>query len=84
MRLRYRATNAEPGGLRLAGRNWKIALYFAAVTLLIAYGLYNYHRAQPLDEERIEHCNELVSGMPEATEEEINQSINTFVDCLKQ
>jgi len=68
----------------VTARSWKIALYFVAMTLLIAYGLYNYHRAQPPDEEQIARCNERVNGMPESTEEEINKSINTFLDCLRE
>jgi hypothetical protein len=68
----------------VAARSWKIVLYFAAMIVLIAWGLYNYHRAQPPDEEQIARCNERVSGMPESTEAEINRSINTFLDCLRE
>ena len=58
---------------------------FILLTLLmgtLTYVLYMYRVSQPPDQERIEYCNELVSEMPESTEEEINRSINTFLDCL--
>ena len=35
------------------------------------------------DEEQIERCNELVSQMPETNQQEINRSINTFLECLE-
>ena len=57
-------------------------LYLMLLVGLLTWLLYNYHRSRPLDEERIEYCNELVSGMPERNEDEINQSINRFTDCL--
>ena len=59
--------------------------HFILLTLLmgtLTYVLYMYRVSQPPDQEQIEHCNELVSQMPERTEEEINRSINTFLDCL--
>ena len=57
-------------------------LYLTLIVGLLAWLLYNYHRSRPLDEERIAYCNELVSQMPERNQDEINQSINRFTDCL--
>ena len=57
-------------------------LYLTLMVGLLTWLLYNYHRSRPLDEGRIEYCNELVSAMPERNEDEINQSINRFTDCL--
>ena len=58
---------------------------FIGLTVLVGlftYALYRYHDSQPPDQQQIERCNELVSQMPERNEEEINRSINTFLDCL--
>jgi hypothetical protein len=58
---------------------------FICLTLLVGlftYMLYRYHESQPPDQQQIERCNELVSQMPERSEEEINRSINTFLECL--
>jgi len=57
-------------------------LYLTLIVGLLAWLLYNYQRSRPLDEERIAYCNELVSQMPERNQDEINQSINRFTDCL--
>ena len=62
----------------------KTIIYLTLLTGLLTYLLYNYHRSQPPDQEQIERCNELVSQMPERTEEEINRSINRFTDCLAE
>ena len=64
--------------------NKKIIIYLTLLTGLLTYVLYNYHRAQPPDQAQIERCNELAKGMPENTEEEINQAINRFTDCLAE
>jgi len=59
---------------------------FIYLTLLVGaftYLLYRYHESQPPDQQQIERCNELVSQMPESNEEEINRSINTFLECLE-
>ena len=57
-------------------------LYLILIVGLLIWMLYNYYRSRPLDEERIAYCNELVSQMPERNQDEINQSINRFTDCL--
>ncbi|HHH43933.1 MAG TPA: hypothetical protein ENK49_07335 [Gammaproteobacteria bacterium] len=57
-------------------------IYLTLIVGVLTWLLYNYHRSGPLDEERIEYCNELVSKMPESNQTEINQSINRFTDCL--
>ncbi len=62
--------------------NKKLFVYILLVTGLFTYLLYNYQRSQPPDRERIEYCNEQVKDMPESTPEEINRSINAFMDCL--
>jgi len=62
----------------------KMFVYLTLLMGLLTYVLYNYHRSQPPDQEQIERCNELVSQMPERTEEEINRSINRFTDCLAE
>ncbi|GEM_PF-1780626 len=59
-------------------------IYLTLIVGVLTLLLYNYHRSRPLDEERIEYCNELVSKMPESNETEINQSINRFTDCLNK
>lgn len=60
----------------------KLLLYLLFVTGLLAYVFYLYHQSQPPDEAQIERCEELVKGMPENTQEEINRSLNTYLDCL--
>jgi hypothetical protein len=62
--------------------NKKLVVYLIVVTGLLTYVLYRYNRSQPPDQEQIERCNELVSKMPEGTQEEINRNINTFLECL--
>jgi len=62
--------------------NKKLVVYLIVVTGLLTYVLYRYNRSQPPDQAQIERCNQLVSKMPESTEEEINKSINTFLECL--
>jgi len=57
-------------------------LYLLLIVGVLTWLLYSCQRSRPLDEERIEYCNELVSQMPERNEDEINQSINRFTDCL--
>jgi hypothetical protein len=64
--------------------NKKLFIYLTLLTGLFTYVLYQYHRSQPPDQEQIERCNELANNMPERTEEEINKSINTFLDCLAE
>jgi hypothetical protein len=59
-----------------------IFIYLTLLVGALTYVLYQYHRSQPPDQEQIERCNELVRDMPENTQEEINRSINTFLDCL--
>jgi len=62
--------------------NKKLVVYLIVVTGLLTYVLYHYNRSRPPDQEQIERCNQLVSKMPESTEEEINKNINTFLECL--
>jgi hypothetical protein len=57
-------------------------IYLTLLVGLFTYLLYRYHESQPPDQQQIERCNELVSQMPESNEEEINRSINTFLECL--
>jgi len=57
-------------------------IYLTLLVGLFTYLLYRYHDSQPPDQQQIERCNELVSQMPESNEEEINRSINTFLECL--
>ena len=57
-------------------------LYLLLIVGVLTWLLYSYQRSRPLDEERIAYCNELVSQMPERNQDEINQSINRFTDCL--
>jgi hypothetical protein len=59
-----------------------VFIYLTVLVGLFTYVLYRYHDSQPPDQQQIERCNELVSQMPERNEEEINRSINTFLDCL--
>jgi hypothetical protein len=65
-------------------RNRKLFVYLTLLTGLLTYVLYQYHRSQPPDQAQIERCNQLVSKMPEGTEEEINRNINTFLDCISK
>lgn len=60
-----------------------LVAYLVALTGVLTYVLYRYHESQPPDEEQIEYCEELVKDMPEGTQEEINRSINTYLDCLR-
>jgi hypothetical protein len=64
--------------------NKKLFIYVTLLTGVLTYVLYQYHRSQPADQQRIERCNERASQMPERTEAEINKSINTFLDCLSE
>lgn len=57
-------------------------IYLTLLVGLFTYMLYRYHESQPPDQQQVERCNELVSQMPERSEEEINRSINTFLECL--
>jgi len=59
-----------------------VFIYLTVLVGLFTYMLYRYHESQPPDQQQIEHCNELVGQMPERSEEEINRSINTFLECL--
>jgi len=59
-----------------------VFIYLTVLVGLFTYLLYRYHESQPPDQQQIERCNELVSQMPERSEEEINRSINTFLECL--
>ena len=59
-------------------------VYLTLLVVLFTYMLYRYHESQPPDQQQIARCNELVSQMPERNEEEINRSINTFMDCLAE
>lgn len=60
-----------------------LVLYLILLTGVLTYVLYRYHEAQPPDQAQIDRCNELVKDMPESTQEEINRSINTFLECLQ-
>ena len=64
--------------------NTKIVLQLLILLGLLTYVLYRYHDSQPPDQAQIERCNERVKDMPENTREEINRSINTFLDCLAE
>ena len=59
-------------------------VYLTLLTGLLTFVLYRYHDSQPPDQERINRCNELADQMPENNQEEINRSINTFLDCLAE
>ena len=59
-----------------------LVLYLILLTGLLTFVLYRYHESQPPDQAQVEYCNELVKDMPESTQEEINRSINTFLECL--
>jgi len=58
-------------------------LLISLLTGLLTFALYSYHGAQPPDQEQIERCNEMVDRIPENTREEINRSINSFLECLE-
>jgi len=60
-----------------------VVVYLTVLTAVLTYVLYRYHESQPPDQEQIEYCEELVKDMPETTQEEINRSINTFLECLQ-
>ena len=60
-----------------------IVLYLILLTGVLTYVLYRYHASQPPDQAQIDYCNELVKDMPESTQDEINRSINTFLECLQ-
>jgi len=60
-----------------------IVALLVGLTGVLTYVLYRYHESQPPDQEQIEYCEELVKDMPETTQEEINRSINTYLDCLR-
>ena len=63
----------------------KLNLFFIALlTGTLTFAIYKYRESQPPDQEQIERCNELAAQMPENTQQEINRSINTFVECLEQ
>jgi hypothetical protein len=59
-----------------------VFIYLTLLVGLLTFVLYQYRQSQPPDQAQIERCNELVSDMPEGTQEEINRSINTFLNCL--
>lgn len=65
-------------------RGTKMFVYLTLVTGALTYALYRYQRSQPPDQEQIDRCNELADQMPESNQEEINRSINTFLDCLAE
>lgn len=58
-------------------------IYLTLLVGLFTYLLYQYRESQPPDQQQVERCNQLVSQMPESNEEEINRSINTFLECLE-
>ena len=60
-----------------------VVLYLILLTGVLTYVLYRYHASQPPDQAQFVYCNELVKDMPESTQEEINRSINTFLECLQ-
>lgn len=68
----------------LVDMNKKIFVSLVLLTSMLTWVLYEYHRSQPPDQEQIERCNELANAMPENTPQEINKSINTFLDCLAE
>jgi len=70
--------------MRFCIMNRKLLVYLTLLTALLTYVLYHYHRSQPPDQAQIERCNDLVSKMPESTEEEVNRNINTFLECLSE
>jgi predicted negative regulator of RcsB-dependent stress response len=62
--------------------NIKLVVYLVVVTGMLTYVLYRYNQSQPPDQAQIERCNQLVSKMPEGTQDEINKNINAFLECL--
>ncbi len=60
-----------------------VFIYLTLLVGLFTYLLYQYRESQPPDQQQVERCNQLVSQMPESNEEEINRSINTFLECLE-
>jgi hypothetical protein len=63
----------------------KLNLFLIALlTGTLTFALYTYKTSRPPDQEQIERCNEEVAQMPENTQEEINRSINTFIECLEE
>lgn len=64
--------------------NRKLLVFLLALTALLTYVLYQYKRSRPPDAAQIERCEERVKGMPESTQEEIDRSINTYLDCLRE
>jgi hypothetical protein len=56
----------------------------ALLTGTLTFAIYTYKTSQPPDREQIERCNERVADMPEDTQEEINRSIHTFMECLEE
>jgi len=64
--------------------NRKLFVYLLVVTGLLTYVIYRYNRSRPPDQAQIERCEERVKDMPESTQDEINRSINTYLDCLRE
>ncbi len=63
-------------------KNRKTLVYLTLLAGLLTYVLFRYHDAQPPGQAQIERCNELAEQMSANTREEINRSINTFLECL--
>lgn len=59
-------------------------VYLLVVTGLLTYVIYHYNRSRPPDAAQIERCEARVKDMPESTQDEINRSINTYLDCLRE
>jgi hypothetical protein len=59
-------------------------LLIALLTGTLTFAIYTYKSSRPPDQEQIERCNERVAYMPENTQEEINRSINAFIECLEE
>jgi hypothetical protein len=64
--------------------NRRLVVYLVLLTAVLTWTIYLYRQSQPPDEEQIARCNERVEDMPETTREEINRSINTFLECLEE
>ncbi len=63
----------------------KLNLFLVALlTGTLTFALYQYKTSLHPDREQIERCNEEVAQLPENTQEEINRSINTFIECLEE
>ena len=63
----------------------KLNLFLIALlTGTLTFAIYTYKSSRPPDLEQIERCNERVAHMPENTQEEINRSINAFIECLEE